>query len=165
MIIIVLQFLNLECAPSLWILLKVLLIQYKISANEYNREAKARREKWKFYERIKNLNDHHQTRWRRRRKKKVFLLNLMAPRARTAIKENNDFTVMPISFISSFFNWNSIKNRFQLIPSEDIPTQTTLRFIYFRRKSIEISSQFRRESDFLPHNAHFIKHNAISFGK
>lgn len=33
-----------------------------------------------------------------------FLLNLMAPRARTAIKENNDFPVMPISFISSFFN-------------------------------------------------------------
>lgn len=135
-------------------IVKVLLIQYKISANEYNRTM-ARREKWKFYERIKNLNDHHQTRWRwRRRRKKVFLLNLMAPRARTAIKENNDFTVMPISFISSFFNWNSIKNRFQLIPSEDLPTQTTLRFfllfflIFGESQSFEISSQFRRESDF-----------------
>ena len=85
--------------------------------------------------------------------KKFFLLNLMAPRARTAIKENNDFTVMPISFISSFFNWNSIKNRFQLIPSEDIPTQTTLRFFYSflifgESQSFEISSQFRRESHF-----------------
>lgn len=128
-----------------------------------------------------------------KKKKKKILLNLMAPRARTAIKENNDFTVMPISFISSFFfifNWNSIKNRFQLIfslsLSEDIPTTTTserltdwllltlytlkiLIFFYFRRKSIEIKSPHNFSSwvwlffiffHTFKYNAHFIKAKA-----
>lgn len=74
----------------------------------------------------------------------------MAPRARTAIKENNDFTVMPISFISSWrktalkidFNW------FSSLIKDKLTDARAHKFFLFRRKSIESLTILYRESSF-----------------
>lgn len=146
-----------------------------------NFSANETREKWKFYGRIKKFKWSSSSAdirsWLKKRSFFFLFIKFDGPACANSNQRKQWLYSNADKFYFIFLY--SIKNRFQLILSlQGTPIDTHINFIkfffFFRRKSIE--KLYGKKLNFffilswvalifpqMIHNAHFIKHNAISF--